>query len=316
MAIFCLMANADPLPSWNEGETKNSIVHFVETVTDKTNHDYVAPEARIATLDNDGTLWVEQPVYTQFIFAIDRVRQMASQHPEWKHETPYSLIINNDKNLLSKLSKDDIKKIITVTHTGMSVDDYHALAQSWLKVAQNPHYHQLYKDVVYQPMLEIIRYLHDNDFNVYIVTGGGQAFVRAFAPDAYKINSEHIIGTAGRTQYEYVNSTPQLINISEILFINNNQEKVEGINLFIGKKPIIAFGNSDGDRQMLEWTQSNPTSHLMLLIHHDDAVREYAYDTESKVGTFSKSLMDEAIKNHWKVVSMKKDWKVIFSFQK
>ncbi|WP_083852077.1 HAD family hydrolase [Legionella tunisiensis] len=205
--------------------------------------------------------------------------------------------------------------MVLATHTDLSVDKYHQIVSAWFNTAQNPRYHHLYKETIYQPMLEVIHYLKDNGFKVYIVTGGGQEFVRSFAKEAYGIDSEYVIGTVGETKYTYVNNKPELIKTPELLFLNDKEVKPEAINYFIGKKPIIAFGNSDGDKQMLEWTQSGKEPHLMVLIYHDDATREYAYDTKSPIGTFSDALKKQALQNNWTIVSMKNDWNVIFPFE-
>lgn len=305
---------ASPLPSWNEGEIKQSIINFVQTVTDKSSASYVPPQNRIATFDNDGTLWVEQPLYSQFVFAIDRIKTLAQHHPEWKKQKPFSLFLNGDKQAYSQLTLEDIKKIIMETHTKMTVEEFQQSAKAWLATAKHPRFGHLYTQTIYQPMLEVIKYLQDHDFQVYIVTGGGQEFVRAFSNETYGVGVEKVIGTLGETHYEYQNNKPALIKSPTLMLLDDGKGKPEAINYFIGKKPIIAFGNSDGDRQMLEWTQSNSGLHLMLLIHHDDAVREYAYGPKSKIGTFSESLMKEAKQSHWKIVSMKNDWKVIFPF--
>jgi FMN phosphatase YigB (HAD superfamily) len=319
VAILLVVAPAyaadvqDPLPSWNEGPTKSSIIGFVHAVTDKNTSTYVAPADRIATFDNDGTLWVEQPIYTQFIFTLQRIKALASQHPEWKNTLPYKDILANDKSAIMKLTMHDVEQLLAVTHSGMSVEDFQKTLHDWFLTAKDPHFNRLYTDLVYQPMLEVMNYLRANDFRIYIVTGGGQDFVRAFALPTYGVASEEVIGSANKTKYEYVKDQPALIKLPEVLFIDDHAGKVSAINLFIGKKPIIAFGNSDGDQQMLEWTQSGTGDRLMLLVHHDDAKREFAYDTKSKVGTFSSALLQEAIQKKWHVISMKDDWKIIFT---
>ena len=317
--LFAFTAHAknlsDPLPSWNDDSAiKKNIIQFVKDVTNKNNSHYVSPENRIATFDNDGTLWVEQPIYTQFIFASDRIKKLASQHPEWKNQLPYKAILENDYKTQMKFTVQDFAHILAVTHSGMSVGEFQKIAKNWIKTAENPHFKQHYNKLIYQPMLEVMNYLRENKFKVYIVTGGGQDFVRAFSEATYAVPSEQVIGTAGKTKYIYQNKKPVLIKTPEVLIVDDKTGKPEAIDLFIGKKPIIAFGNSDGDRQMLEWTQSNEGKHLMLLVHHDDAKREYAYDIQSKVGTFSSSLMNEAKQNHWDIISMQHDWKVIFPF--
>lgn len=304
--------NKDPLASWNNGTIKQAIIQFVQDVTDRSSKDYVPPADRIATFDNDGTLWVEQPIYTQALFMFDRVKELAVTHPELTHQEPFQSIIGNHYN---NLTDKDLIKIYGLTSTGMSVDDYHAIVAQWISTSIDPRFKHHYTELVYEPMLEVIHYLQANHFDVYIVSGGGQEFMRVFAQNVFNIPPENVIGSTGATQYQYNNGNPSLIKQPNILFINNNGGKPEAINLFFGKKPIIAFGNSDGDRQMLEWTQSGKGKRLMLLVHHDDATREYAYDMNSKIGTFSQSLFDEANQNHWKIISMKNDWKVIFPFE-
>ncbi len=304
--------NADPLPSWNNGSVKQNIINFVQDVTNKSSKDYVQPADRIATIDDDGTLWLEQPIYTQVIFMFDRVKQLAALHPELKQQEPYKSILDGNIN---NLTDKDLEKLFELTSSGMSVADYHNIVTQWLATAINPRFKHHYTELAYQPMLEVIDYLHAKNFDVYIVSGGGQDFMRAFAQNVYNIPPEKVVGSTSKTEYQYNNGNPVLIKLQEPLFISDKSGKPEAINLFIGKKPIIAFGNSDGDRQMLEWTQSRPGKRLMLLVHHDDAKREYAYDIDSKVGHFSQSLFDEAYKNNWQIISMKNDWKVIFPFE-
>lgn len=291
-------------------------MRFIERVTNQSYPEYVPPEGRIAVFDNDGTLWIEQPLYTQFIFMIDRIKELAWSHPEWKNQSPFNAILKNDWKALSQLKHQDLERLLAVTHTGMPVDAFRKIVKDWLKTAKNTRFDRPYTQLIYQPMLEVIEYLRENRFKVYIVTGGGQDFVRAFSRQTYGVYSEEVIGSAGKTKYVYQDNQPILIKTAETLIVDDKTGKPEAINLFIGHKPIIAFGNSDGDRQMLEWTQSNDGPHLMLLVHHDDAKREYAYGAESKVGTFSNSLMLEAKQKGWNIISMKNDWKFIFPFQK
>jgi phosphoglycolate phosphatase-like HAD superfamily hydrolase len=315
VGMLCVVtAHADPLPSWNEGTVKQNIINFVTDVTNKTSADYVAPDDRIAAFDNDGTLWVEQPIYTQVIYTLARIHEMAAQHPEWKTKEPFKTVLSGDFAAISKMKMPDFEMLIAVTHSGMSVEVFNETVKNWLATAKNKRFDHLYTQLVYQPMLEAIKYLNDNHFTVYIVTGGGQEFVRAFSDKTYGIPVQRVIGSPVKTQYTDNNNQPTLTKLPAVLYVNDGPGKPEGINLFIGKKPIIAFGNSDGDRQMLEWTQSGSGKRLMLLVHHDDAKREYAYGPESKVGTFSNSLMQEAQDKKWNVISMKDDWKNIFSF--
>lgn len=307
-------AQIDPLPSWNAGPAKSAIIQFVQEVTYDSSSNYVSPEERIATFDQDGTLWVEKPFYTQLAFAIDRIKILAPQHPEWKDQQILS-ILDGDIEKLNSLTEDDIAFIVTKTHAGISIEAFHDIVRQWLKQAIHPRFKKPYTDLVYQPMLEVIRYFKEHDFKTYIVSGGGQEFMRAYAETVYGIPPEQVIGSAEKVQYQYQSGEPALLKLPEILFIDDKQGKPEGINLIIGRHPIAAFGNSDGDRQMLEWAQSSKKSTLEVLVHHDDAEREYAYDKHSKIGTFSASLMNEAQKNDWLVVSMKRDWRIIFPWQ-
>lgn len=313
LMIFSLKTfSDDALPSWNDNALKKKIMSFVNAVTDPANPSYVPPENRIATFDNDGTLWVEKPLYPQYVFALHRVKQLAATHPEWKKDPTFQKVFQND---LSTLSKKDLEKILIVTHTGMSVESFEKTAKNFLETQQDPRFHHLYIELVYQPMLEMIRYLQKNQFTVYIVSGGGQDFIRSFADKTYGIPRNYIVGTATKMNYVYQHGQPLLMKLPELLLDNNNAGKAQGIELVIGIKPLIAFGNSDGDREMLEWTGSGPGRRMMLLVHHDDAKREYAYDKNSKVGTFSESLFNEANKKHWDIISMKNDWRTVFSFQ-
>lgn len=320
--IYCLVflfygninaeVNSDPLPSWQNGTAKNSIIQFVKDVIQKDGENFIPQEERIATFDQDGTLWVEQPIYTQLFFAIDRVKIQASKHPEWQYKEPFKSILSNDHKALKKLTEKDIELIIAATHTGMSVDEFQKIVSAWLEKSIHPKFRKPFTDLVYQPMLEVIQLLKLNGFKTYIVSGGGQEFMRVYAEKVYGIPPEQIIGSTGKVKYEYRNGQPILLKLPEVLFIDDKTGKPEAINLFIGRRPIAAFGNSTGDQQMLEWTQGSKGKHLELLVHHDDAEREYAYGEDSKIGTFSKSLMDEAREKGWIVVSMKNDWKTIF----
>lgn len=301
----------DPLPSWNAGPVKQSIVDFVARVTNKANADYVPPMDRIATFDNDGTLWVEQPMYPQVLFMMDRINKLAIEHPEWKYKQPYKALLAGKKDLTGP----DIDVLFATTSANISIEDYQYISKKWFATTLNPRYQRHYNELIFQPMLEVVNYLRANQFKVYIVSGGGQDFIRSFAYEAYGVTSEQVVGATGDTSYIYKDShKPDLIKQPKLLFDCNSEGKPEAIHLFIGKKPLIAFGNSDGDRQMLEWTQSGKGKRLMLLIHHDDAEREYAYDAHSKVGKFSNALMRAAKANHWQVISMKHDWRVLFPF--
>lgn len=311
------MTTSDPLPSWNEGPAKKAILDFVQTTTDKQSPQYVPTEKRIATFDQDGTLWVEQPIYTQVIFAFDRVVTLASKHPEWKNQEPFKSIITNDKAAIAKFTLKDLEKIMMVTHTGMTVEAFHTIVKDWINKANNPRWHRPYTDLIYQPMLEVMNLLRARGYKTYIVTGGGQAFVRVYANQVYGVPPEHVIGSALDTKYSYDKQGNGVLMRTPKLLLNNDMSgKPEDIYLFLGRHPKAAFGNSTGDKQMLEYAQASKGAHLMMLVHHDDAVREYAYGSKSKIGTFSDALMKEAIKRGWQVISMKNDWKRIFPFDK
>lgn len=304
-----------PLPSWNNGPIKNALIEFARATTDKTNPYYVAPEKRIAAFDQDGTTWVEQPMYTQAFFAFDQVAVLAAKHPEWKTTEPFKSVLAHDKAAMAKFTKQDIVKILIATHTGMTVEAFQETVKQWLANAKHPRWNRPYTDLVYQPMLELMRYLRANGYKTYIVTGGGQEFVRSYAQQVYGIPPEQIIGSALKTHYQYnKHKKSVLLKTSKLLLDDNFSGKPEDIYLFIGQRPYAAFGNSTGDQQMLEYAQ-NGKPHLMMLIHHDDAKREYSYGPHSKVGTFSDALMNEAKKNNWLIVSMKNDWKRIFKFE-
>ena len=307
--------HSEALPSWNEGAAKTAIIQFIKETTEQGNKNFIPIEERIVTFDEDGTLWVEQPMYVEIFFAIEYIQAHAEKHPEWKEQEPFKSILLDAQRALATLSQEDVEKIIAVSHSGMSISDFHEEVRNWLKKVIHPRFKRPFTELVYQPMLEVIALFRDHAYKVYICSGGGQEFIRAFAEKTYGIPPERVIGTAGKIKYEYQEGHPLLMKIPELLFINDKQGKPEGINLIIGKHPVAAFGNSIGDRQMLEWTQGTKTKTLECLIHHDDAEREYAYGPDSKTGTFSTDLMDEAKKQQWIVVSMKNDWKVIFPFQ-
>jgi haloacid dehalogenase-like hydrolase len=305
----------DPLPSWHDRPAKKKLLEFVGAVTDKASPKYVPPAKRIATFDNDGTLWVEQPMYTQFIFALDRVKTLAAKHPDWKTKEPFKAVLDGDREAMSKFTKKDLVEIMMTTHAGMSTEEFHKIAQDWLATAKHPRYKRPYTECVYQPMLEVMQYLRANGFKTYIVTGGGQAFIRVFSEKTYGIPPEQVIGSAIKLKYTFKDGTATMMREPGLLLLDDEEGKPEDIELFIGQKPLAAFGNSNGDRQMLEWTQSRPGARFMMLIHHDDDKREYSYGAKSKIGTFSESLMTEATKRGWIVTSMKNDWKRVFPFE-
>ena len=318
---FSFRLFADVLPSWNEGPAKQSILDFVRTTTDPSNPKFVPPENRIATFDQDGTLWVEHPLYTQAIYVLDRVKDLTPTHPDWKKEEPFKAIIARDQQAIEKFQEHDWEKILGATLSGMTNADFLSEVKRWLQTAKHPRFKRPYTELVYQPMLEVMDYLRQNSFKIYIVTGGGQDFVRAYGQSVYGVPPEHVIGSSISMKYEMRNGTPVLLRLPKIFFIDNFDGKAIGINLFIGKRPYAAFGNSDGDREMLEWTQAGEGLRLMMLVHHDDPVREYAYGPagglpNTTVGTFSDSLLTEAQTKGWTVISMKRDWKRIFPFEK
>ncbi len=314
--------SSDPLPSWNDGLAKQAILRFVKITTDQSNPKFVAPEDRIATFDQDGTTWVEQPIYSQVLFAFDRVAEMAPQHPEWKTTMPFEAIVTRDRQAMAKFTLKDIEVIAMATHTGMTTDAFRTIVEDWMAHAKHPRFDRPYPQMVYQPMLELMQYLRDNGYKTYIVTGSGQDFVRTYAQRVYGIPPEQIIGSALDTQYAY-NKDGQgiLLRDPKLLLNNDGAGKPEDIYLFIGKHPKAAFGNSTGDQQMLEYTQAGDGASLEMLVLHDDATREYAYGPaqglpDSKVGTFTQALYDEAKQKGWTVISMKNDWKQIFAWDK
>jgi phosphoglycolate phosphatase-like HAD superfamily hydrolase len=310
----------DPLPSWNDGKAKESIIEFVTEVTRGGGPNYVPLEDRIATFDQDGTTWVSHPIYAQAVFALDRVRELAPQHPEWKDKEPFKSVIANDKAAIGKFGESDWEIIIAATHAGMSTEDFQKIVKHWISTAKDPRWKKPYTDLVYQPMIEVMNYLRANGFKTYIVTGGGQEFVRVYSEDVYGVPPEQIVGSSILTKYEYNDGDPELLRKPKVFFIDDKDGKPIGINLFIGKRPYAAFGNSTGDKEMLEWTQAGSGKRLMMLVYHDDKEREYAYGPagglpDTHVGTFPQSLMDQAKKDGWVVISMKNDWKRIFEFE-
>jgi len=304
-------AQTDPLPSWNDGPTKQSIIDFVTKVTKERGPDFVAPQDRIATIDNDGTLWVEQPIYTQFAFAIDRVKAQANQHPEWATTEPFKSVLAGDMKAVAAMGEKGMVEIVAATHSGMTTVDFNKSVKDWLETAKHPRFKVLYTDLVYQPMLELLDYLRANGFKTFIVSGGGVEFMRNFADKTYGVPPEQVIGSSGVTQYQMWDASPVLVKQPKVLFVDDGPGKPEGINHFIGRQPIFAFGNSDGDKEMLEWTAFCQRLCFMGLVHHTDAAREYAYDRNSDVGKLDKAL-DEATAKGWTVVDMKNDWKTIF----
>lgn len=310
-AAAALAQDADPLPSWNDGPTKDSIIDFVTQVTTEGSPDFVEPAERIATFDNDGTLWVEQPIYTQFAFAIDRVKATANENPDWKTKQPFKAVLDGDTKALVATGEKGMLEIVAATHSGMTTTEFSDTVEQWLETAKHPRFKVLYTDLVYQPMLELLAYLRANGFKTFIVSGGGVEFMRTFADKTYGVPPEQVIGSSGVTEYRMWDASPVLVKVPKVLFVDDGPGKPEGINHFIGRQPIFAFGNSDGDKEMLEWTANCMRVCFMGLVHHTDAVREYAYDRDSSVGKLDLAL-DEAEAKGWTVVNMKDDWKVIF----
>ncbi|HMK34008.1 MAG TPA: HAD family hydrolase [Desulfomonilaceae bacterium] len=311
-------AQTDPLPSWNDGPAKQAIIRFVQETTDKSGPKYVAPEDRIATFDQDGTLWVEHPMYTQAIYCLERVPAIVAQKPELKNVQPFKTVLSGDKLAMAKLTLKDLEKVLAATLTGMTVDDFNAEVKKWIATARHPRWNRLYTELVYQPMLEVMQHLRANGYKTYIVTGGGQDFVRVYSERVYGIPPEHVVGTASGTKYGYgKDGKPFLTKEPKLLLNDDKAGKPEGIHLMIGRRPYAAFGNSIGDRQMLEYTKAGNGSRLSMIVLHDDAQREYAYGParglpDTKVGTFTQALYEEAEKQGWIVISMKEDWKRIF----
>jgi phosphoglycolate phosphatase-like HAD superfamily hydrolase len=305
-------AAKDQLPSWNEGAVKTSIADFVARVTAKGRPDYVPPAQRIATFDNDGTLWAEQPIYFQVQFAFDRIKALAPQHPEWRERQPFKAVLEGDHSALAAAGEKGLLEIIAATHAGMTTVEFDKILADWLATARHPRFNRLYTEMIYQPMLELLAFLRGNNFKTFIVSGGGVEFMRGFADRVYGIPPEQVVGSSAVTKFELrPDGTPVLIKEAKILFIDDGPGKPEGINHFIGRVPIFAFGNSDGDQQMLEYTAAGSGARFMGLVHHTDAEREWAYDRHSHVGKLDKAL-DEANRRGWTVVDMKRDWRTIF----
>lgn len=313
-----LAAQGDPLPSWNAGPAKQAILDLVAATTTEGGEGYVEPGDRIATFDQDGTTWVSHPLYGQALFALDRLAEMAPEHPEWKETMPFKAVLEGDHAAMAKFAEKDWLEIVAVTHTGMSTADFETIVADWLPKSLNPVFKVPVTDLVYQPMLEVMEYLRANGFRTYIVTGGGQEFVRVYAEAVYGVPPEQVVGSSVVTKYQMQDGAPLLMREPHVFFIDDGDGKAVGINLFIGRRPQIAFGNSDGDREMLQWTTAGEGRRLGLLVLHDDAEREFAYGPanglpETSVGSFSQALYDEAQQRGWVVISMKDDWNRIFA---
>ena len=324
VALCVISANVqaadDPLPSWNDGGAKSAIKEFVHTTTDQSSPTFVPPEDRIATFDQDGTLWVEHPVYTQVIYCLDRVPAVVKEKPDLGKVEPFKTVLSGNREAMAKLSMSDLIKILAATSTGMSVDEFATEVKKWLDTARDARWKRPYTELTYLPMIELLKYLRANGYRTYIVTGGGQDFVRVYSEQVYGIPPEQVVGTAGGTSYGYdKKGQPFLTKDPKLLLNDNFAGKPEGIHLMIGRRPYAAFGNSTGDRQMLEYTKAGDGARLAMLVSHDDAKREYAYGPalglpDTKVGSFTQALYDEAMKQRWVVISMKNDWKRVFAF--
>ena len=315
-------AQGDPLPSWNEGAAKKAIIDFVKTTTTPGNPKFVPVAERIATFDQDGTLWVEHPLYSQLVFILERVPAVVKAKPELAGVEPFKTVMSGNREAIAKLTTTDLEKIAVATLTGMPTDEFRKEAQAWIEKARDPRWKRPFTDLTYLPMQEVLKYLRANGYKTYIVTGGGQDFVRAYAEKTYGIPPEQVVGTAGATSYSYgKDGKPVLTKEPKLVLNDNNAGKAEGIHLMIGRRPHIAFGNTAGDQQMLEYTAGGDGARLSLLVLHDDATREYAYGPakglpDTKVGAFSQALYDKATKGGWIVISMKQDWRRIFAFDK
>jgi len=307
-------AQRDPLPSWNEGATKASILDFVARVTTQGGPFFVPAEQRIAPFDNDGTLWVEQPMYVQLAFALDRVKAMAPLHPEWKDKQPFKAVLEDDMKTLAESGERGLVELVLVTHAGMTTDEFAKIVSDWLATARHPRFKRPYTELVYQPMLELLAYLRANGFKTFIASGGGIEFMRPWTERIYGVPPEQVIGSSIKTRFEMRDGTPLLFRLPDLNFIDDKTGKPIGINEHIGRRPIAAFGNSDGDLEMLQWTTLGASgARFGLIVHHTDAEREYAYDRQSHFGKLHVALEAAAV-NKWTVVDMKKDWKRIFAF--
>jgi phosphoglycolate phosphatase-like HAD superfamily hydrolase len=306
---------ADPLPSWNDGATKMAITDFVARVTAQGVADFVPPAERIASFDNDGTLWTEQPYYFQLAFAFDRVKAMAPRHPEWKKQQPFKALLENDTKALAASGEKGLLQVVAVTHSGMTTDEFSKSVLDWLASARHPRFNRPYDSLVYQPMLELLAYLRANGFKTFVVSGGGVEFMRPWMEKVYGIPPEQVVGSSGVVKFQIgADGKPVLMKEAKVEFIDDGPGKPVGINRFIGRRPIFAFGNSDGDLQMLQWTTAGSGARFAGIVHHTDETREYAYDRQSKIGKLDKAL-DAAASGGWTVADMKRDWKKVFAFE-
>lgn len=304
----------EPLPSWNTGKHKSQIIDFINAATNPSSKNFIPVNERIATFDNDGTLWSEQPLYFQFYFAIDQIKVQAADHPEWKTELPYKAALEGNLKELLHYGEEGIVKIIMATHAGNTTDEFELIVKNWLATAKHPTKNKFYTELVYQPMLELLDYLRANNFKTYIVSGGGLDFMRPFTEKVYGIPKEQVIGSTIKTAYDYNNGAPIIKRMAALDFIDDKEGKPEAIHKFIGRKPIFAAGNSDGDLQMLRWAEANHKKSFMLYVHHTDELREWAYDRDSHIGRFDNGL-DEAKEKQWTIVDMKQDWNLIYPYE-
>jgi len=313
--IQAALAQTGPLPSWNDTAPKQAVLKFVAEATKEGSPTFIPLPERIATFDNDGTLWAEQPLYFQFLFGIDQIRALAPKHPGWKTKEPYKSVLEGHVEQALAQGDKAVLEIMMVSHAGMTTAEFDKTVRDWLATAKHPRFKRLYTDLAYQPMLELLNYMRANGFKTFIVSGGGVEFMRAFADKVYGIPPEQVVGSSGETKYELRPDGPVLVKLPKVAFIDDGPGKAEGIQRMIGRRPVFAFGNSDGDQQMLEWTAAGSGARFMGLVHHTDAEREWAYDRKSHVGKLDKAW-DEAVKRGWIVVDMKKDWNKVFVFEK
>jgi phosphoserine phosphatase len=304
-------AATDPLPSWNDGPAKQAILDFVARATTPGSEGFVKPDERIAVFDNDGTLWCEQPMYVQLAFALDRVKKLAKDHPEWQTTEPFRSVLEGDLKGVLAGGEQAVAKIIAASHAGNTTAEFQQIVADWIATARHPRFDRPYTECVYQPMLEVLAYLRASGFETWIVSGGGVEFMRPWAEAVYGIPPQQIVGSSIRTRYEVRDGKPAIVRLPEIEFVDDKAGKPVGISRFIGRRPLAAFGNSDGDYEMLEWTTAGQSGHLGMIVHHDDAAREYAYNRDSHIGTLKRGL-DDAGKQGWKIISMKNDWRRIF----
>lgn len=305
---------SDPLPSWNEGETKSAIINFVESATDLNGEDYIEVKNRIATFDNDGNLWSERPLYFQLYFAIARIKELAVDHEEWNEIQPFKAVLEDDLETLLKSGSKGLMQLIMASHAGMTTEEFEQIVRNWLMRSKHPRFNQPYNKLIYQPMLELLQYLRQNEFKTFIVSGGGVEFMRAWVEEAYGIPTDQIVGSSIKTEFRLDEHGAHIYRLPELDFIDDKEGKPVGISKYIGKRPVFASGNSDGDLPMLQYAAGGSGKRFMLYLHHTDSIREWAYDRNSDIGRLDKGL-DEAEKNGWTVIDMQKDWKVVYPFE-